>query len=187
MLSIGTFCLVFVPFFFLRVIPHSSPYASLPTHEPLHRSESNQLHRTKSAESYRHRRMSESRGRQSDSKDSEVLEEEPCSPSISGVGISAVAPEVPGSRDSDGETSSLLSKSSSGPGDISIQENTVKSDDRRDSHHLDIRGWALLPRTEFWLLFLMMGLLTGIGLMTIKYVSHPNPPKSPPYPPPLPY
>jgi hypothetical protein len=169
MLSLGTFGLVFVPFFFLRVIPHSSSYSALPTHEPT-RSNSNQLQRTKSAESHRHRRMSEP-GRQSDSKDPDAVEE-PFSPKLSGVGT-AVAPEVP-SGDTD-ETASLLSKSSSsGPGDISFQENTMKSDDRHDSQHLDIRGWALLPIKEFWLQFLMMGLLTGIGLMTIKYVQIPH-------------
>lgn len=166
MLSVGTFGIVFVSFFFLRVVPHASSYSALPTHEPMARSNSNPLHRTKSAESYRH--MSEDRGRQSDSKDSEVVEDS-CSPRLSGVGV-AVAPEVPRIGDTD-ETASLLSKSSSsGPGDIPFQENTVKSDDRHDSHHLDIRGWALLPRKEFWLLFCLMGLLTGIGLMTIKWV-----------------
>ena len=53
------------------------------------------------------------------------------------------------------------------PGDV--QESGVKSDTTgHDSHGLDIRGLALLPRVEFWQLFLLLGLLTGIGLMTIK-------------------
>ena len=33
---------------------------------------------------------------------------------------------------------------------------------------LNLRGLALLPHPEFWQLFLMMGLMTGVGLMTIK-------------------
>lgn len=33
---------------------------------------------------------------------------------------------------------------------------------------VDIRGWALLAMPQFWHLFLMFGLLSGIGLMNIK-------------------
>ena len=68
------------------------------------------------------------------------------------------------------ETSSLMSKSSvSGAGDV--EENGERCDSTaHDPHHLDIRGLALLPKIEFWELFILLGLLTGIGLMTIKYV-----------------
>ena len=64
------------------------------------------------------------------------------------------------------ESSSLLS-STSGPGDVTPQR-TRKADANHDIRHVDIRGFALLPHAEFWQLFLMLGLLTGIGLMTIK-------------------
>jgi hypothetical protein len=40
-----------------------------------------------------------------------------------------------------------------------------------DSHHfckVDIRGTGLLRHVEFWLLWVIMGLLAGVGLMTIK-------------------
>ncbi len=36
------------------------------------------------------------------------------------------------------------------------------------SRHVDIRGRALLPIPEFWQQFILLGLLTGVGLMTIK-------------------
>lgn len=67
------------------------------------------------------------------------------------------------------ETSSLMSKSSTSssrgtPG----QEDVSKPDAGHVSHHLDIRGLALLSKLEFWDLFLMMGVMCGIGLMTIK-------------------
>ena len=65
------------------------------------------------------------------------------------------------------ETSSLLSKSS-GPGDVPYQNGNAGPETNRDSHHADIRGLALLSRMKFYQLWLMMGLLTGIGLMTIK-------------------
>ena len=67
------------------------------------------------------------------------------------------------------ETSSLMSKSSkSVPGDL--EENSGRDDNlAHDPHHINIRGVALFSKVEFWQLWLMLGLLTGIGLMTIKY------------------
>lgn len=60
-----------------------------------------------------------------------------------------------------------MSETVSGPGDI--QDDADKNDvDLHDPHHLDIRGVAMLPKVEFYQLFMMLGLLTGIGLMTIK-------------------
>lgn len=38
----------------------------------------------------------------------------------------------------------------------------------QDSLHADVKGWALLRHTEFYQLFLLLGSMTGIGLMTIK-------------------
>lgn len=76
-------------------------------------------------------------------------------------------PEI-SSTDAD-ETSSLMSKSSiSDLGDVCCQEDGAKVSRGHDSHRLDIRGMALLRKVEFWQLFAMLGLLTGIGLMTIK-------------------
>jgi hypothetical protein len=65
------------------------------------------------------------------------------------------------------ETSSLLS---SGPGDIIDDDDDAKS--KKSTHSCtDITGLALLNKSEFWQLWVLMGLLTGVGLMTIKYVS----------------
>jgi hypothetical protein len=36
------------------------------------------------------------------------------------------------------------------------------------SHRVDIRGFRMLPFQRFWQLFSIMGILAGIGLMTIK-------------------
>ena len=67
------------------------------------------------------------------------------------------------------EASSLISKPSTS---VSRNHSPQRSIELRgtdpDKPHVDIRGFALLPHVEFWQLFLMMGLLTGIGLMTIK-------------------
>jgi len=68
------------------------------------------------------------------------------------------------------ETSSLVSKdSSSNPGDMEGEESTV---DKDHPHRVDIRGLNMLPRVEFWFLFSLMGILTGIGLMTINNIGN---------------
>ena len=77
--------------------------------------------------------------------------------------------EPGGSNQGSEETSSLLSRSSaSGPGDIPYRDGSAGLEANRDSHRADIRGLALLSKMKFYQLWLMMGLLTGIGLMTIK-------------------
>lgn len=65
------------------------------------------------------------------------------------------------------ETSSLLS---SGPGDI-IDDDDDAASKKSTKSCIDITGLALLSKSEFWQLWVLMGLLTGVGLMTIKYVS----------------
>lgn len=62
------------------------------------------------------------------------------------------------------ETSSLMSKSSSLPGDVLVSASV----DLDRSHRIDIRGWQLLRDLDFWQQWLIMGILSGIGLMTIK-------------------
>ncbi|KAK6525758.1 hypothetical protein TWF281_010803 [Arthrobotrys megalospora] len=51
-------------------------------------------------------------------------------------------------------------------------ESRRASIDDRNLQNLDIRGWALARQPEFWRLFLMLGILTGIGLMTINNIGH---------------
>ncbi|RQM07884.1 hypothetical protein DH86_00000769, partial [Scytalidium sp. 3C] len=97
LLSYGTFGLVFVSFFFLRVLPHTT-YTSLPTGEEHSSSDSNILRRTKSEES-KHR-------------------------------ASRIAVEP------------------------------------------DIRGLKMVKLPAFWQLFSMMGILAGIGLMTINNIGN---------------
>jgi hypothetical protein len=69
------------------------------------------------------------------------------------------------------ETSSLMSRPDSPrPSTDSfvaglVNEEVVQSN---ESIYADVRGVALLRKPEFWQLFLTMGLLSGIGLMTIK-------------------
>ncbi len=69
------------------------------------------------------------------------------------------------------ETESLLSKSSdSCPGDIPFDEDKAKIATELDSHDVDIRGLALLSHMKFYLLWLLLGLLTSLGIMTINNI-----------------
>ncbi|KAF2849744.1 MFS general substrate transporter [Plenodomus tracheiphilus IPT5] len=74
--------------------------------------------------------------------------------------------EVPGSST---ETSSLLS----GPGDIVDDESNDDATSKKSTHScIDITGLALLHKPQFWQLWVLMGLLTGVGLMTINNIGH---------------
>ena len=64
------------------------------------------------------------------------------------------------------EISSLLSRSSS----PDLESSKLPAIGQ--PHYHDVRGFALLPLTEFWQLFAMLGLLTGIGLMTINNIGN---------------
>ena len=145
-------------FFFLRVAPPPT-YMSLPHDEPRHNSEPQILRRTRSTGKGR-RRPSENEGSQSASRgpDGDLKDQ------------TNLREQVEASQEDQHETSSLLSQSStSDPEDLSFRKTTDMSHENNDDlRQVDIRGFALLPHPEFWHLFLMLGLLTGIGLMTIK-------------------
>lgn len=68
------------------------------------------------------------------------------------------------------ETSSLVSskhQSRTSQDSVGLEDEAL-SDFNDDAPHPDIKGLAMLPKIEFWQLFLTMALLSGIGLMTIK-------------------
>lgn len=157
LLACGTFGLTTVSFFFLRVLPHKH-YSSVPAHDSLERSNSNRLHRTKSEDSKNRADqallepgMSNFAFNHSDQED--VLNHK-----------GTVAESAESSMSETDETASLMSSpTSSDPGDVPIS-NLVKD----HAHRVDIRGLRMLLLIEFWQLFSLMGILTGIGLMTIK-------------------
>ncbi|KAF2837230.1 MFS general substrate transporter [Patellaria atrata CBS 101060] len=147
-LSIGTVTLVAVSFLFIRIVPHlHPPYTAVSTFEERAglgpRRDSNQMTRPK--------------------------------PRPKDYGASSIDLE-PGKNfiliiENADETSSLMSKDSGGPGDISPDDEARHHEDLR-LHRLDITGMALLSRPEFWQLFVMLGLLTGVGLMTINNIGN---------------
>ena len=71
------------------------------------------------------------------------------------------------------EESSLLSGDDEGPGDIDEESANVKLPRSIERlHQPDISGFKLLPKPDFWLLFILLGILTGIGLMTINNIGN---------------
>ena len=148
LLTIATFAMFVIGGIFLRVIPHSLDYRSI------NRSDSGSPTLLKRAKSEDERHQSREPG----------MQQESISPlDIPWTNVATIKePEDP--RRDDTETSSLLSKSS-GPSDVfDIPEDAGNN----DSHKIDIRGFALLSHTKFYMLWIMLGLMTGVGLMTIK-------------------
>ncbi|KAG0649282.1 hypothetical protein D0Z07_4323 [Hyphodiscus hymeniophilus] len=163
LLASGTFGLVFISFFFLRVLPHPH-YSAIPTTDGLSPSNSNRLHRTKSEETEHRAQSAVEPGRSTfaafpSNGDEDILNQQDLD-----IGVEAAEAVI---VDTD-ETSSLMSKSSSSvPGDVSVESNV-----KDHAHRVDIRGLKMLPHVEFWQLFALMGILTGIGLMTINNIGN---------------
>ncbi|PGH18344.1 hypothetical protein AJ80_04522 [Polytolypa hystricis UAMH7299] len=163
LLSLGTATIIFVSSFFTRIIPSS--YSSLPTHEPESVSGTSQLHRTKSGDSRRSYDTVETGTQQETSNPQEPA----VTPSGSGILHSnARVPNV----DTE-ETSSLMSNSTtSANSDGSFCAEGVVPRAAHNSLYADVRGLAMLPLIDFWQLFALLGLLTGVGLMTINNIGY---------------
>jgi hypothetical protein len=207
LLAAGTFAMIFVGFFFLKVYPHthSASYHSVPAagSNSSGSSESRRLRRTPSRdESKASRRVPARRsldaepgtspttyttpavnaapvaGSSQDSLDHrrDASSVEPLGPSAqhSNPDVEAALPkasECPSNEAEPDETSSLMSRSSSSSSCSSSLAGDVYLADSVDldrSHRIDIRGWRLLRSPDFWLLWSILGILAGIGLMTIK-------------------
>lgn len=145
MLAIVTFALNSVSFFFVRLLPpHSTTSAQMGDGQ----SDSQVLRSSKSHDGYSQHAISGGKSTEASSSRDEY-----------GGPAEDLNVETH-------ETSSLLSKSSdSSPEEYGFGRRTAKD---FQSEEADIRGLALLARSEFWQLFLVFGLLTGIGLMNIK-------------------
>jgi hypothetical protein len=183
LLSIGTFALTFVSFFFVY-IPHPEAYHALATSEdrpaPARR-DSNQL---SNSQTWRNN-LKTSRSAQGELGKLSFSSEHRCSPILwkpaantsTATTEEAQAVEPVETRD-DGvadEASSLLSAADSdGPGDVVSEDGDDKhaSIHHHHSHRADISGFKLLGTPEFYSLWVMLGILTGIGLMTINNIGN---------------
>ncbi|KAI1821883.1 MFS general substrate transporter [Xylaria intraflava] len=186
LLSIGTFGMILTGFFFLRVLPPPATYEPVPaTDSGL--DDSRGLHPTTSRQSSSSRDTSEpgmlpdyaavtattSKPSYHDSSNPEELAD--------GKSLDARSSRSVGTRDaahSNGcstaeadESCSLLPHPAAAL--PLVDEALVQSSINMDrSHRVDIRGWTLLKTPEFWRLLTIMGLLSGIGLMTINNIGN---------------
>ncbi|KAL8903511.1 MAG: hypothetical protein Q9171_007379 [Xanthocarpia ochracea] len=162
LLSLGCLGMCYVSVAFLRVVPRTQLYTPISTGED--RRSSNPLRRTKSKDDKPHLHDQEPGTLPTDARASPLLHHDPDGNSI--------AVETPDKEPN--ETSSLMSKSSSSsnPGDVPYEDISTAPTAHHDSHHLDIRGFALLKHTEFYQLWLLLGILTGVGLMTINNIGN---------------
>ncbi|KAI0429422.1 MFS general substrate transporter [Xylaria sp. FL1042] len=192
LLSIGTFGITFIGFFFLRVLPHTSVYHAVPASSGM--ADSAELHRTTSQQSKLSRDSYAQQSKSSrDSYDPGMSPEhdstatttpkpvhgdlpDPEGPVIGASPGQSIAvdpvqhPTESPPAEAD-ERCSLLSQStatSSLPGEVLVQSSV----DMGRSHCVDIRGWDLLKSLEFWQLFTIIAILSGIGLMTINNIGN---------------
>ncbi|KAI0206201.1 major facilitator superfamily domain-containing protein [Astrocystis sublimbata] len=173
LLSVGTFSMIFSGFFFLRVLPHASSYHAVPVNSGM--ADSQELHRSMSDPSKLSHEPSEPGTSTEYATTSTTITpnlghgdalEDPAAGEHSDLGLSSTR-----SPDDADERSSLMSQSTT---TSSLQDEILvqTSIDKDRSHRVDIRGWNLLKSLEFWQLFTIMGILSGIGLMTINNIGN---------------
>jgi hypothetical protein len=186
LLGVGTFSITLVGFFFLKVYPHQhSTYHALQggdgggdndDEEDFVPDRPGRLRRTSSKEvKARRANGNDIEPGTSDSASSTTITTtnstattpmattaattSPSSDTQKHVG-EAAAP----SREDPDETTPLYSSPCASSEDL-VADIIVDLD---RSHRVDLRGLKLLTNLEFWQLFLIMAILAGIGLMTIK-------------------
>ncbi|KAL2280490.1 hypothetical protein FJTKL_12481 [Diaporthe vaccinii] len=164
LLAYGTAGMTFLGFWFLRVIPHHGSYQSVAADEDEGKVRSDAPfvepadQESGTAPAAPKNPYDLTSGRTGDG------EGEGGSSTLTTAASSKIVAET---DDSD-ETSSLVSsKGSSVAGEVYVQ-----NVDMDRSHLVDIRGWQILRSLEFWQFFAIMGILAGIGLMTINNIGH---------------
>jgi MFS family permease len=164
LLSLGTAVMILVSSVFIRIVPASASYSSLSHQEPRGHEAPRRMHGVNPAER-RSLYEPDEPGTQSTAPQRPPTNEPPlCDPSNAG----SVGYQI------DADEASPLVSSSNSPresGDT-FCEGHLPAEIGCDSHYLDVRGLALLSKVEFWQLFLTMGLLSGIGLMTINNIGN---------------
>lgn len=166
LLAYGTAGMTFLGFWFLRVIPHHGSYQSVaadedegkvrsdaPFVEPADQESGTADPRPKHPYDLTSGRTGDGEGE--GSGESSTL-------------TTAASSTIVAETDDSDETSSLVSsQDSSVAGEVYVQ-----NVDMDRSHLVDIRGLQILRSLEFWQFFAIMGILAGIGLMTINNIGH---------------
>ncbi|CAG8973251.1 hypothetical protein HYALB_00000010 [Hymenoscyphus albidus] len=168
LLACGTFGLVFIPFFFLRVYPHPH-YTALASS-----ASGNRLHRTKSEDSKN--RAGRALLEAEPGRSQFVVEHIPHTTqaqALNQIQVDQVEEPADEPLSETDETSSLVSRNSSSiPGDLVESRSEEEINVKDHAHRVDIRGFQMLQLMEFWQMFILMGILTGVGLMTINNIGN---------------
>ncbi|GFF35935.1 uncharacterized membrane protein YMR155W [Aspergillus udagawae] len=170
LLALGTFLLNLVAIPFLRILPPHGQYQPL-SHPRDAIVETRPLRTTRSTEV---RSSYQEDYDEAGTQSSSVFESQPHAHARSPSHASNSHHHHANSLDSD-ETSSLVSKPNSRLSRDALGGFRADEDLPHvtlDSPHPDVRGLAMLPKVEFWQLFLTMALLSGIGLMTINNIGN---------------
>ncbi|PLN83277.1 putative MFS transporter [Aspergillus taichungensis] len=168
LLSLGTFFLNMVSIPFLRIMPPTEEYQSLAREGAP--AETRRLRKHRSSEMLSVGEAGDAGAQSSTAFESQSRLHVRSQSSVSNSHMRAHNPDLD-------ETSSLVSKTTSRHSRDFWHGNEEGEDDALsdvglDSPHKDVRGLAMLPRVEFWQLFLTMALLSGIGLMTINNIGN---------------
>ncbi|KAK7423789.1 hypothetical protein QQZ08_008944 [Neonectria magnoliae] len=195
LLAWGTCGITFGGFFILKVHPHSS-YQSVPAADQHRSSQHTRRNSSDEPKAYRAANAVVEPGMSSSSATTHSRISSistPSSPACASASASASAfdytPDptavsgTPSEPDSGrvvttenpedpeaGETSSLMSRPTSQAGDDDPLVGNHIDIDR--SHRIDIRGFTLLRTLDFWQLFAIMGILAGVGIMTINNIGN---------------
>ncbi|PLB55743.1 MFS general substrate transporter [Aspergillus steynii IBT 23096] len=172
LLAIGTCILNLISIPMIQIVPPYEPYASV-SRGRSPGVESRRLLKTKPSDLRSNHDDSDLAGTQS----STAFDAPPSSHHERSPSAASNTHALPGPKSDLDETSSLVSKANSRNSRDSHDHDADDDDDALsdvapDSPHPDIRGLAMLPRIEFWQLFLTMALLSGIGLMTINNIGN---------------
>lgn len=161
MLAVGTSLMIVVFGGFLRILPPDQPYTSVPERDDDARHQ------------FTYERPEETGRQRTNSASSSLLPSSSTQPHLYDTADAAHSNSSGAETRDAEEVSSLLSKPES------LQDSPINDghgiwshqsgeDDEDGSHYSDIRGLALFKKREFWQQFILMALLSGIGLMTIK-------------------
>ncbi|KJZ78115.1 hypothetical protein HIM_02752 [Hirsutella minnesotensis 3608] len=169
LLSWGTFFMTFIGFFFLRVVSHPAQSS----HDQ--RSSSDHRYRriptgdvqTHQFQSGRHLEVEPGRSSEDAAHSMEPASTTPCLTPILGRAAATPPGHAPGSCAVPSEGTSEAACPCASQDDVAA--NSVDLD---RSHRIDIRGLRLVRTQMFWLLFFIMAILAGVGLMTINNIGN---------------
>ncbi|KAK2875356.1 hypothetical protein FQN49_001674 [Arthroderma sp. PD_2] len=158
LLALGPSLLILACAYFLQILPPPPSYSAVSNGEY---PESNVLERTQPAENIQVESETDSNRAIASSSSAQVT-----------ALLPSEVPARPTPYAEADETSSLMSRARSLSDSGSCSQHDYSKPRGTDSATTDLRGMRLLPTPQFWQLFLLLGISTGIGLMTINNIGN---------------